>query len=127
MADHGRHRFQAEIVIAGHALVAVHAAIGVPAHADTLPDLQSLDVLADGDDSAYRFVPRYDRVLGQTLIVVDSRKIGMAKATVFDGDFYFFRPKRAGAKGVGFERLLCAARGPSANIRPRYSPLAAGK
>jgi hypothetical protein len=90
--DYCRHHLRTKIVVARDALMAVHTAIGVPADSDPLADSQSLGVLAYGDDPTDCLMSRYDRVLGQTPLVVDDRKVGVAKAAVFDGDFHFLRP-----------------------------------
>ena len=38
--DHRWHRFAAKVMLAGHALIAVHTTEGIPAHAHPLADLQ---------------------------------------------------------------------------------------
>lgn len=46
MFNNGRRHFRAEVIIASHALIAVHAAANVPTDTGTLTDLQSLNVVA---------------------------------------------------------------------------------
>lgn len=76
--DYRRHHFLAQIVVARHALMAVHATVGVPANAYTLSDPLPLDILAQGNDPADRLVPRNYGVLRQPPVVVDRREIGVA-------------------------------------------------
>lgn len=114
--DYCRHDLRTKIVVAPDALMAVHTAIGVPADPDPLADSQSLGVLAYGDDSTDCLLSRYDWVLGQTPVVVDDLKVGVAKAAVFDGDFHFLRPERAGVIGIRFEPVFRATRSPPTNI-----------
>ena len=65
MAPHNCRRCcQAEIVITGLALVAVHAAIGVPTDAYSLTDMQSLGVIPCRHDPAHCLVSWYHRISG---------------------------------------------------------------
>ncbi len=97
MADYGRLRFRAEIIVAGQALVAVHAATGIPADPYPLPDLQSLDIITGNGHSPHHFVAGYERILGQAPVVVEDRQIRMAKTAIFDNDLNLLSTEGTGS------------------------------
>ena len=78
------------MLIASHALMAIHAARAGPANAGTLADPQSLDLITDVGNQADRLMARYDRILGESPIIVKDGKIGMAEAAEFDRDLHLF-------------------------------------
>jgi hypothetical protein len=78
------------MVIARHALPAVHATLRRPADADLLADLDPLGGAADIDDDADRLVPEHRREPGPTPVVVEHREVGVAEPAVLDPDFYLF-------------------------------------
>src|SRR6516165_9124580 len=76
----------AEMVVAGHALLAVHAARGGPAHSDLLADLEALGRRAERRDAASDLVAEDGRVLRQAPFVVPHRHIRVTNTTVLDRD-----------------------------------------
>ena len=78
MADDCRNCSSAEMMIASHALMAMHATGAGPSDPDTLADPESLDLIARGHDAAHRLMAWHDRILGQPPIVVKNGKIGVA-------------------------------------------------
>src|SRR6188768_547788 len=95
MTDDGRLHLRAEMMATRHALAAVHAATGVPPDADALSDLESLGVGTDSGDPADHLMTENGRVLGDSPVVVENGEVGVAEATVFDGDLNVFGPKRS--------------------------------
>ncbi len=73
-------------MIAPQAAFAVLAAAAEPAHAHALADAQILYVLAKGGDDADDLMARDQRVGAIAKLVVDHRKIRMAKAARFHSD-----------------------------------------
>ena len=65
VADDRRLRLEAEVLIARHALPAVHATAGRPADADALADLQPLGRRSDRGHPADDFVPQHGRVIAK--------------------------------------------------------------
>jgi hypothetical protein len=94
--DGRRNHVGTPTVLAGHARLAVHAASGIPADPDPLAQLQSLGVFAQGDESADRLMPRYDRIAGQAPVVLDDGKVGMVQAAIIDRDLHLFRTEGTG-------------------------------
>src|SRR5258708_31485621 len=80
----------AEMVIAGKAFVTGKATVCRPANADTLANFEAFGVMPHGHNGPHRFVTGNEWVLGQTLLVVEHRKIGVTNATVSHFDFNFF-------------------------------------
>src|SRR5262249_6650602 len=91
--DDRERRFRAQVVIARHALAAVHAAACRPADPNPLPDFQPLGRSADFDHSADRFVAQHGGKLRATPIVVEHRYVGVAPAAVLDLHLHFLVPE----------------------------------
>src|SRR3954471_20853131 len=92
--DDRKRCLRAQMVIARHALTAVHAAACRPADPDALSDCQPLGRSSDFDHSADGFVPQHGRKLREPPVVVPDRKVGVTQSTVLDLHFHFLVPKR---------------------------------
>src|SRR5688500_17099089 len=62
--------FCTEVVIAGHAFMAVHTTGDVPTNSHSLPDLQSLCVFSHRNNPADGFVSRNNRITRNTPVVI---------------------------------------------------------
>ena len=92
--DRGR-GFRAQMMIARHALPAVHAAAGRPADPDALPDLQRPCRRSDLDHPADGFVSQHGRELREAPLVVEHRDVGVAQAAVLDLNLHLLGPERS--------------------------------
>src|SRR5260221_8185363 len=111
VTDDGELAFRAKVVVARHALAAMHATAGEPADADALAHPYAQGMRSDRGDAADRLVAEDCGILRDAPFVVQDGKIGMTKAAGLDGDFNFVISQRPEVDGVKFEALL----GPSGN------------
>jgi hypothetical protein len=77
------------MLIALPAPLADSAAIGLPAHAHSLPRLAIPHVGAHRNHRPYNLVTRNERVLAEAPVVIDQRDIAMADTAVRDLDLDF--------------------------------------
>jgi len=116
VADDGRLRRGAQVLVAINTGGAVHAAGAGPAHAYLLAFAQALDPRAHRNDAADYFVTRHQRVSGHAPFVVDHRQVRMAHAAILDGDFDLLITERAGIVIVAFQFLFSGCGRPRANL-----------
>ena len=135
-ADHGRLRGRTEVVVAGHALVAVHAGAGEPAEPHRLPGVQVADVLAHRRDRADDLVAGDERVGRHLPVVVEHAEVAVADAAIAHVDVDLVVAERAqrvlerrqraagGGRGVGLDGGFAAHAQPSTvtTILPNCSP-----
>ena len=87
------------------------AAIGRPADAYALADIQAFGVLAKGGDCSYGFVARHERKLGHAPLVVEHGEVGVTDSAMADLNLDFFRPKCTRVEGEWFKRGMgCGGR-----------------
>jgi hypothetical protein len=80
------------MMVSHQALTAMHAAVNVPTHADTLAHLHPPHTGSCRDHRTDRFVARYDGISAHPPVVVDNREIGMAEPAVFHGNLHLLGP-----------------------------------
>src|SRR5262249_4723522 len=93
VTENRRHSVDPQVLLARHALPAVHAAPGSPADSHPLADLRSLGRRAQRRYAADLLVAEDGRVLRDAPFVVEHRNIGVAKPAVFDRDLHVFGPE----------------------------------
>src|SRR6266567_2034112 len=127
MTDDRCLRLRAKVMASRHALVAVHAATGDPADADTLSDLESLGIRTYSRDSTDDLVAENRGVLRHAPVIVQDGEIGVTQTAVFDGDFNVLGPERSEINGFEHHRLFGRLRDPCLIIhRVSYSETSAG-
>ena len=112
MAEDGRLRLRAQVMVSRHALVTVHAAPRVPADADALSDRESFGIRTDGRDPADDLVAENRGVLRNAPVIVQDGEIGVTQPAVFDRDFNVLDPERAEINGFEHHRLFRRLRNP---------------
>jgi hypothetical protein len=117
MTDDGELYVRAKVMVAGHALVTVHATPRVPADANALSDLAPFRTRTHGGDVTNDFVAENRRVLRNAPFVVQHGKIGVTQATVLDGDFHFFVTAWSEVNDFAGQWLLRRLGDPSVIIR----------
>jgi hypothetical protein len=95
MADHRGNCVMAKVLIAGQALLAAHAAFGIPSDADAVAGLGFFCMFTHGDDAANDFVTWHKRIFRVSPVVFPDGKIGVTDTAEFNGDFDF-----VGAQGA---------------------------
>src|SRR5262249_15920049 len=112
MADDGRLHVRAQVMASRQALVTMHAAPRVPAHADTLSDLPSLPLRTYGRDATDDLVAENRGVLREAPVIVQDGEIGVTHTAVCDSDFHVLGPKRSEIDVFEHHRLFRRVRNP---------------
>ncbi len=81
----------AEVVVAVHTVVAVHAAAGIPPQSHQVTDLDPMDELTGGGHPAHHLVSGDQRVLAHAPFVVQHAQVGVADAAVLHLDVHLVR------------------------------------
>src|SRR5271154_4253599 len=93
-----------QMVIARETLMTGEAAMGKPADANSLADLEALNSFTKGNHGAGRFMARHERKCGHAPFVIKHGDVGMTYSAVADLNFYFLGSEFPRIEAERFER-----------------------
>jgi hypothetical protein len=110
----------AKVVLARHALPAMHATAGRPAQSDALADIQALRSRAERRNAPDNFMSEDRWKLSHAPVVVEHCEVGMAKAAILDRNFDLLDSKRPEFYSL-LQQLLLRPGGTPRSITNGYS------
>src|ERR1700757_390776 len=99
-----------KVVVAGQTLVTGKTTLRRPTETDSLPNLKSFRFFTKRDNGTDDFMAGNKGVLGQTPLVVEHRKVGVADATVRNRNFNFLGSQFTRIEAERFQWRLSGCR-----------------